>query len=321
MAGIGKDVISLAHQLILGYQPAAEVIESLAAEVSSLEQLRSRLMLHFDTRRQMEMLKVMDFLYRYQEPEEFRHEVEMDSFLDLGAMAERRIRDAINKKTDEYTTFHQRRFFDQVRALGAIRTKVFGHLSEINVLDVGVMSVSGMYADGIEGLRLHTTDHPRRAAENADFGSRYFYPADLETEDLGERYPELIGKFQVIMFCEVLEHLKLSPHEILRDFRRLLAPGGMIYLTTPNGMGYGVFLAYFSGLSPVVQYSRIHRAGHLENFVHVREHTMKELVAEFETAGLRIRHRSIKEYFHPDALWATAFIGARSLLCYIAEAQ
>jgi hypothetical protein len=38
-------------------------------------------------------------------------------------------------------------------------------------------------------------------------------------------------------------------------------------------------------------------------------------------AGLRIRYRAIKEYFQPDTLWTTAFIGARSLLTYIAESQ
>jgi len=153
----------------------------------------------------------------------------------------------------------------------------------------------------------------------AAFGSPNFYPADLETEELSIKYPELIGKFQIIFFCEVLEHLKLAPNEILRDFKRLLAPGGTIYLTTPNGMSAGVFLAYFEAKSPVVQYSRSNRAAHLDNFVHVREHTMRELVSEFENAGLRIRHRAIKEYFDPNSLWATAFIGARSLLTYIAE--
>ncbi len=250
MGDIGKDVVSLAHRLILGYDPAADVVEKLAAEMSSLEQLRSHLMLHFDTRRQMEMLKVMGFLYRSREAEELYYEQEMDSFLALGAAVETRIRSAINKQTDEYTRFHHRRFFDQVRVLGAIRTKIFGHLNEINVLDIGVMSVSAMYADGIEGLRLYTTDHPRRSGENANFGSRDFYPADLETEELSVRYPELIGKFHVIIFCEVLEHLKLSPNEILRDFKRLLAPGGMIYLTTPNGNGVRRIPCLFRGPKP-----------------------------------------------------------------------
>ena len=86
-------------------------------------------------------------------------------------------------------------------------------------------------------------------------------------------------------------------------------------------MAFGAFLAYFEGLSPVIKYSRANRASHLENYIHVREHTMKEMVAEFAAAGLRIRYRAIKEYFEPDSLWPTAFVGAGSLLCYIAEAQ
>jgi SAM-dependent methyltransferase len=321
MGNIAKDVVSLAHWLILGYHPTADLVDLLAARFDSLEQLRGHLMLHFDSRRHMEMLKVMEFLYHPNEERERRHEIEMDAFLELGPAVETGIRAAINAWTDDYTRFHRRRFFDQVRALGAIRSKTFGHLNEINVLDVGVMPVSRMYAHGIEGFRLHTTDHPRRANENSSFGTADFYPADLETEDLSVLYPELIGKFHAIIFCEVLEHLKLRPREVLSDFRRLLAPGGMMYLTTPNGMSYGTFLSYFESLSPVVRYSRAERSLHLENFIHVREYTMRELVAEFEAAGLRIAYRSIKEYFDPTNLWTTGFIGARSLLCYIAEAQ
>jgi len=117
MGNIGKDVITLAHRLILGYHPTAEAVEKLASEVNSLEQLRSQLLLHFDTRRQSEMLRFMEFLYRYQETPEFEHEAEMDAFLDLGAAVETRIQSAISKQNDDYTRFHQRRFFDQVRAL------------------------------------------------------------------------------------------------------------------------------------------------------------------------------------------------------------
>ena len=48
---------------------------------------------------------------------------------------------------------------------------------------------------------------------------------------------------------------------------------------------------------------------------------VEELVEEFEKAGLGIRYRAIKEYFHPDTLWTTGFVGAGTLLCFIAEAQ
>jgi Methyltransferase domain len=314
-------LIGLAHQLIVGYEPRPDVIDELAEQADSLQKLRSLLWLHFDTRRQMEMLRVMEFLYLAQEASEIEFDREMDAFLRLDAVTEARIWAAIQNKDDSYTKFHQYRFFDQVRAVAAIRKKSFGHLESINVLDVGVMSVSSMYSEGIDGLRLFTTDHARRGNKNAEFGSPDFYPADLEMEELSVRYPELIGKFHVILFCEVLEHLKLAPQEILRDFKRLLAPGGMLYLTTPNGMGYGKFLAYFEGNNPADGFSRDNGDGHLLNFIHVREHTAREMIAGFAKAGMRIRYRAIREYFNMDSLWTTAFIGARTQLTYIADAE
>jgi hypothetical protein len=57
------------------------------------------------------------------------------------------------------------------------------------------------------------------------------YPPHLETEIIGTKFPDARSKFHAIMFCEVLEHLKVAPKEILADLKQLLAPGGMIYLT------------------------------------------------------------------------------------------
>jgi hypothetical protein len=318
-SGIDKDLIRLAHRLIVGYEAQSDTVDALATRCATEAALRSQLLLNFDTQRQMEMLRMMDFLYRGQEFAEREHDREMEAFLSLDDATEARVRTAILGPDDEYTKFHARRFFDQIRAIAAIRTKVFGDLESINVLDVGVMSVSRMYADSVDGLRLFTTDHPRRAAENTAFGSPDFYPVDLEVEELSVRYPELRGRFHAILFCEVLEHLKMSPEEALRDFARLLAPGGMIYLTTPNGMGYGKFLAYFEGNNPADGYSRRNRDGYLRNYMHVREHTAKEMAVGFASAGMRIRYRGIREYFDIDSIWTNAFVGARSQLTYIAD--
>ena len=40
--------------------------------------------------------------------------------------------------------------------------------------------------------------------------------------------------FDVILFCEVLEHLIVDPMEALRRIKDKLAPGGTLILTTPN---------------------------------------------------------------------------------------
>ncbi len=321
MNEIDRDTVTLAYRLILGYDPAsAEVAERIAAETGSITKLRSRLMLDFDSRRQAEMLRVMDFLYGSAEARERDFARQMDSFFAMGAEIDAEISAIIAKREDQYTKFHQLRFFDQLRAIRAIRAKRFGSLAEINVLDIGVMAVSGMYQEAVDGLRLDTCDHPRRnehAASQKVLSE--FYPIDLETEALHQKFPELVGKYHAILFCEVLEHLKISPTEILGDLKRLLVPGGMIYLTTPNGMGYGSFLAYFEGRSPVAKYSRTNRASHLENFIHVREYTMREMVEHVEAAGLKIRNRAFREFFKPDALWPNAYMAGKSLLTFVLE--
>ena len=126
-------------------------------------------------------------------------------------------------------------------------------VTTFNVLDIGVMPVSAMYGGVVDGVRLRTCDHPRQIERNAKHGSQDFYPVDLETEIIGNKFPDARQKFHAIMFCEVLEYLKMGAKEILGDLRQLLAPGGMSYLTTPNGMAYTTFLAYFEGRSPVAR--------------------------------------------------------------------
>ncbi len=136
---------------------------------------------------------------------------------------------------------------------------------------------------------------------------------------LSTKYPDLRGTIHLIIFCEVLEHLKVTPFEILQDFRELLAPNGLIYLSTPNGMRAGVFLDYFQGRSPVVKYARKFKHRHDEGYVHVREHTVKELLEAINDAGLAVKVRAIKEYFQPEALFHTRFVSAGSIVSILLE--
>jgi SAM-dependent methyltransferase len=42
------------------------------------------------------------------------------------------------------------------------------------------------------------------------------------------------ASFDALLFNEVLEHLLYAPMLLFREFRRVLVPGGRLYLTTPN---------------------------------------------------------------------------------------
>lgn len=58
--------------------------------------------------------------------------------------------------------------------------------------------------------------------------SRFFH-ADIERHDLAPA-----GQFDLVLFCEVLEHLPFDPAWALVNIARRLRPGGQLILTTPN---------------------------------------------------------------------------------------
>jgi 2-polyprenyl-3-methyl-5-hydroxy-6-metoxy-1,4-benzoquinol methylase len=295
-----------AFRMVLRRVPAPERAALIAAENA--------------TKRRARMMDVMSFVYGPFEEQNLANDRQMDAWLNVGEDMHRRIQDVVSTRDDDYSKFHRARFYDQLRALAAMRIKHFPTLPKINVLDIGVMTVSLMYQESVDGLELFTCDHPRRVEFIKNFGSANFYPVDLENEDIGERHPKMIGKFHAILFCEVLEHLRVKPSEILSDFRRILAPGGLIYLTTPNGIGYGAMLAIFERKSPSAVYSRKNAERERGGHIHVREHSERELLEWITEAGLKVRHRGIKEYYHPDNIWPTTFVGARSVLTFVLEA-
>lgn len=45
--------------------------------------------------------------------------------------------------------------------------------------------------------------------------------------------------FDVVMMCEVFEHLRINPVKTMREVHRLVKPGGFLHLTTPNLLSLG----------------------------------------------------------------------------------
>jgi len=67
------------------------------------------------------------------------------------------------------------------------------------------------------------TDEP--AAEDLRF---YHFSVEFEP------FPFADGSFEVVLFCEIIEHLQIDPAAVLREINRILKPGGTLILTTPN---------------------------------------------------------------------------------------
>jgi SAM-dependent methyltransferase len=89
----------------------------------------------------------------------------------------------------------------------------------------------------VTGVTLSTAEQ-RAAAEHCE---RVFV-ADLE-----QQLPEAIGAgYDAVLLSHVLEHLR-APAQLLREVRRVLAPGGVVLVALPNVLFYPIRLKALFG--------------------------------------------------------------------------
>ncbi|MBV8886713.1 MAG: DUF4214 domain-containing protein [Chroococcidiopsidaceae cyanobacterium CP_BM_RX_35] len=50
----------------------------------------------------------------------------------------------------------------------------------------------------------------------------------------GDLFPFNDAEFDVVLFCEIIEHLLIDPVSVLKEIKRVLKPNGVLVLTTPN---------------------------------------------------------------------------------------
>ena len=141
----------------------------------------------------------------------------------------------------------------------------FPHLDHLGVNYFGA-SVPGMETQAIR-------DDKKRLE------SSRFLHADVERHDL-----EVAGQFDVVLFCEVLEHLPYDPAWALYNIARRVKPGGHLILTTPNP-------ARMENIVRLIEERETFSdpiSGHGIHGRHNREYSARELKEMLEGAGFRV---------------------------------
>ena len=107
---------------------------------------------------------------------------------------------------------------------------------------------------------------------------------DIEQESL----PFPSDSFDVVLFMDILEHLRLNPLHALREVYRVLKPSGRIILSTPN-ITLIHRLIFLFGRSyqgnPVIEFKKLEWLGHMG---HIRLYSLDEVKAFLEYVGFRI---------------------------------
>ena len=118
---------------------------------------------------------------------------------------------------------------------------------------------------------------------------------DIETEPL----PFEDESFGLIVFTEVFEHLRIDPIYTMGELRRVLRPGGRLFLSTPNLYASKMVARYLLGrglFSPYEQFEMLRTHGFMG---HVREYSPAEMRDFMEKCGFSIDEhlfRTYKEY-------------------------
>ncbi len=114
------------------------------------------------------------------------------------------------------------------------------------------------------------------SGEPVEFRFRHF---NVEVDPFP--YPDAC--FDAVLFCEILEHLVLSPDHVLEEIARVLRPGGVVLISTPNAVR--LTKLYFMALGRNVY------DGYSSNGVygrHNREFTLSEVRDLVERHGLSV---------------------------------
>ncbi len=186
----------------------------------------------------------------------------------------------------QYLTYHKERFYELFDHLALyLQSKPAPH-----VLEIGVSAFTKLYKILFPHLQLVTVDRPvvlygsDTTFTQGECGAERHYNLDLNREQIGPQQGEpSLGLFDYVIFSEVLEHLLVNPVQLFGELLSLLAPNGLLYLTTPN-----FFSLYHLGQlaeweNPQAVFPRRGEDRHAG--FHFREYTMQELIVFFEQAG------------------------------------
>lgn len=140
-------------------------------------------------------------------------------------------------------------------------------------------------------------EHGQQRVISNDFGEEYTFDYQTLNVELSE-YPYEEGSFDIVFFCEVLEHVVVDPLAIFEKLRRIIAPGGRLILTTPNALRLINFAHMIAGKNFFDRY-------HSQNGIygrHNREFSLTEVTSLLENNGFAIEVAKTADRYNYDEL-------------------
>jgi 2-polyprenyl-3-methyl-5-hydroxy-6-metoxy-1,4-benzoquinol methylase len=186
---------------------------------------------------------------------------------------------------------------EKVRILRYIRENTPTNVSSPRLLDIGAQIGSFALYGAKLGCRVAALDYGFFANVYgkiaADYGVDY-RECDLSSQPL----PFEDDSFDFVSYTDVIEHHAFSPRRVLNEIHRVLAPGGCVFIITPNQASIYNRVALLFGGSVYGDFGHFFESG-TESEVYLGHHhefTKSELRAALERTNFKVREcRAIEE--------------------------
>jgi SAM-dependent methyltransferase len=136
-----------------------------------------------------------------------------------------------------------------------------------------------------------------------------------------EKIPFESDSFDIVMFNEVFEHLRINPIATLKEINRIIKKGGILYLTTPNLYMVRNIYRFVTGKGlddPYYEFNKLNEVGYMG---HVREYTVGQVAKFLSNTGYSIvstayHNYDVRKYLQP-VYYLIPFV--RTNICVVAK--
>jgi len=149
---------------------------------------------------------------------------------------------------------------------------------------------NGISSQTVDYLEYQPKDQEHALARSIRLQYHHF---NIEVDE----FPFEDGCFDIVLFCEIIEHLLMDPARVLRQIKRILRPSGRLVLTTPNVSRLENVARMIAGANIYDPYSGYGPYGR-----HNREYNKHELYLLLKHVGFSIEQMFTADVHHNDSL-------------------
>lgn len=206
-----------------------------------------------------------------------------------------------------YVETHARRFYETFRLLPDL--KPGARVLELGAipyyLTILLRKFAGLNVDPVSFFEFETAEQTTHHVENVENQERYdFDYAPLNVER--DVFPFADETYDLVLCCELLEHLLINPSHMLYEIHRVLKPEGFLLLSTPNVLRWENVFSLLKGRN-------INDCYHGNGIYgrHNREYSMPEVSQLLEANGFSIEWIGTRSVYGPGALNRVPLLGNR----------